>query len=59
MINADTMHVIKGNQRLRAARELGISKLPCLLVKVINEEAEIEDLIRDNVLRREIDLFTK
>jgi len=58
-VNQSNMHVIKGNQRLRAARELGITEVPCLLVKIDTEDIEIEELIRDNVLRRDIDVFTK
>lgn len=58
-VNSKNMRVIKGNQRLRAARELGLATVPCLLITIDNDDIEIEELIRDNVLRRDIDVFTK
>jgi len=51
--------VVKGNQRLRAAKEIGIDVLPCIKVFYDDKEKELDDLIRDNVMRRDVDAFTK
>jgi len=52
-------YVVKGNMRLRAAKELDIKTVPCFVVEYDTDEAELMDLIRDNVMRREPDIFTK
>ena len=58
-VNKNTMQVIKGNQRLRAAKQLRLSQVPCLLVAYTTPEDELKDLIRDNILRRDVNVFTK
>ncbi len=40
--------VYAGNQRLRAAQEIGLGKVPCI-VETLTPEAERERTIRDNV----------
>jgi hypothetical protein len=51
-VNAKTMHVISGNQRLMAAVEVGIEKLPCLLVEPTDERQEEMELISSNIYHR-------
>lgn len=41
--------VIAGNQRLRAARALGLKEIPTVLLEGLTEEREREIIIRDNV----------
>lgn len=55
----DSYYVVKGNQRLRAAIELDIDTVPCIMVQYDNKESEIADLIRDNVIRRDLTAFEK
>jgi len=43
-----------GNQRLRAARELGYTKLPCIVRENLSDEEETILLIEDNVRRRHL-----
>jgi hypothetical protein len=51
--------VVKGNLRLKACRELNIKTVPCLIVEYENDEQELMDLWRDNIIRREPNIFTK
>jgi len=51
--------VIKGHQRLRAAKELSIESVPCNIYVYEDDEEELDDLIRDNVLRRDLDPYNK
>ena len=41
--------VIAGNQRLEAARKLGLKEVPTYLLKDLTEEREKEIIIRDNI----------
>ena len=41
--------IIAGNQRLRAAKELGLEVVPTIVLHNISEEKEKEIIIRDNV----------
>ena len=41
--------IIAGNQRLRAAKILGLSEVPVVVLKGLSEEKEKEIIIRDNV----------
>ena len=49
--------VIKGNQRLKACQELDIKEIPCIVQEYESEDDKVEDLIRDNLLRRELNIF--
>ncbi|KKK65991.1 hypothetical protein LCGC14_2968590, partial [marine sediment metagenome] len=49
--------VIKGNQRLKACIELGIKEVPCIIQNYESEDAKVEDLIRDNILRRDLNIY--
>ncbi|OHD22789.1 MAG: hypothetical protein A2Y38_20190 [Spirochaetes bacterium GWB1_59_5] len=51
--------VVKGNQRLRAALELGITEVPVLWQDYDDTDEAIDDLIRDNVMRRDLSFFEK
>ncbi|GAB1537102.1 hypothetical protein ADMFC3_27330 [Geovibrio sp. ADMFC3] len=46
--------VIAGNQRLRAARELGITSVPCLIKEFHSKNEEIQFLVEDNLRRRHL-----
>lgn len=41
--------ILAGNQRYRAAKELGLQSVPCVLLDGIDEAKEKEIIIRDNV----------
>lgn len=58
-LNTVTGYIFKGCQRLRAARELGIEEVDVLEEEIHEPESELDELIRDNVMRREVDMFTK
>lgn len=47
--------VIAGNQRLRAAKELGLKEIPTVLLTGLTEQREKEIIIRDNVENGEWD----
>ena len=47
--------VIAGNQRLKAARALGLTEVPTVLLEGLTEEREREIIIRDNVENGEWD----
>ena len=55
----DLYRIISGENRYHAALELEISDLPCVIRAYANEEEELDDLIRCNVHRRQLDAFTK
>lgn len=55
VVNQESMEVISGNQRLKAARELGMETVPCILCKATDSEDEIRKMISANVMRRELD----
>jgi ParB family chromosome partitioning protein len=57
--SAETLYVVKGNERLKAAIEVGIKELPVILQEYEDPDDEIDDLIRDNVLRKNVDIFSK
>lgn len=48
--------VIAGNQRLRAAKSLGLKEVPTVLLEGLTEEREREIIIRDNVENGEWDM---
>ena len=58
-VDAKTSYIIKGNQRHRAANLLDIKELPVIYVEYEDPEYAIDDLIRDNVMKRDISLFRK
>ena len=55
LVNASTMQVISGNQRLQAVRELKIESLPCVLIEQDDKEVEVEQLLSANIYRRQLD----
>ena len=63
--NEATKFIIKGCHRLRAVKELhsegieGLDKIPCLVIKIEDPNREIEELIRDNIMRKEEDIIRK
>ncbi len=58
-VDRSTGFVIKGNQRLRAAQELGVKEVPVMYRDYASPDEAIDDLIRDNVMRRDISFFQK
>ena len=54
-----TGFVVKGNQRLRAVLELGIEEVPVMYRDYASPDEAIDDLIRDNVMRRDLSYFAK
>jgi len=57
IVNKETMQVRSGNQRLKAAIEIGLDTVPVLLVDETTTEDEIRKMISSNVFRRTIDAF--
>ena len=57
IVNKNTMQVRSGNQRLKAAVELGIETVPVLLIDETTTNDEIRKMISSNVFRRSIDPF--
>ena len=51
-INEETMEVMSGNQRLKACIELGVDKVPVVLVSVKDDKDEVIQMISSNVMRR-------
>lgn len=53
--------VVKGNQRLRALKEMGMSEIECVVVNYSNEDEAMLDAIADNMIRGEFDpiIFSK
>lgn len=41
--------ILAGNQRFKASQKLGLTKVPCIILKDLTEEKEKEIIIRDNV----------
>ena len=41
--------ILAGNQRYKASQKLGLTKVPCIILKDLTEEKEKEIIIRDNV----------
>jgi ParB family chromosome partitioning protein len=58
-VDRSTGFVVKGNQRLRAALELGIDEVPVMYQDYASPDEAIDDLIRDNVMRRDMSFFAK
>ncbi len=58
-VDRSTGYVVKGNQRLRAAQELGIAEVPVMYRDYASPDEAVDDLIRDNVMRRDISFFQK
>jgi ParB-like chromosome segregation protein Spo0J len=59
IVNRETMQVRSGNQRLKAALQLGIETVPVLLVDPdVDSDDEIRKMIASNVYRRTIDPFS-
>ena len=57
IVNRETMQVRSGNQRLKAAIELGLETVPVLLIDETTTDDEIRKMISSNVFRRTIDPF--
>ncbi len=50
------LQLISGERRLRAARMVGLTKIPCLVINVTDEEAALFTLI-ENIQRQNLDFF--
>lgn len=48
--------LVAGERRLRAAKELGISHVPCIII-AINEEKSAEISIIENLIREDLNIF--
>ena len=46
--------IISGNQRFRAAKELGLKELPCIIKKFKNKEEEYHCMVDANIRRRQL-----
>ena len=57
IVNKNTMQVRSGNQRLKAAIEIGLEIVPVLLIEETTTDDEIRKMISSNVFRRTIDPF--
>jgi hypothetical protein len=58
IVNKETMQVRSGNQRLKAAVEIGLEEVPVVLVDPdTDSDEEIRKMIASNVFRRTIDPF--
>ncbi len=52
VINQDTMEIINGNQRWKAAVKLGLDTIPAVLTKPEDDSEELQRLLASNVMRR-------
>ena len=52
----DTYEIISGERRLRAAKELGMETVPCVIMD-INEERSAEISIIENLIREDLNIF--
>jgi ParB-like chromosome segregation protein Spo0J len=57
IVNKETKYVRSGNQRLKAAVEVGLETVPVLLIDDEDTDDEIAKMIASNVYRRTIDPF--
>lgn len=57
IVNADTMQVQSGNQRLKAAIELELDRVPAIFRESSDSDDEIKRMIASNVYRRQISPF--
>lgn len=58
IVNRESMQVRSGNQRLKAAIEIGLETVPVLMVDKTDKDDEIARMIASNVFRRTIDPFS-
>ncbi len=58
-IDEATRYIIKGNQRHRAAVILQLETVPCIVRPYEDEQDALDDLIRDNAMRRDMGLLDK
>jgi ParB family chromosome partitioning protein len=52
----DTYEIVSGERRLRAAKELGMETVPCVIMD-INEESSAEISIIENLIREDLNIF--
>jgi ParB family chromosome partitioning protein len=52
----DTYEIVSGERRLRAAKELGMETVPCVIMD-INEERSAEISIIENLIREDLNIF--
>ena len=52
----DTFEIVSGERRLRAAKELGMETVPCVIMD-INEERSAEISIIENLIREDLNIF--
>src|SRR6056297_2372092 len=57
LVNQSTKYIRSGNQRYKAAIELGFETVPVVLVDDSASDNEISEMIASNVFRRQIDPF--
>lgn len=55
IVNRETMEVIGGNQRLKAAKKLGWEKIPVVFADTLTEDQINEFIIKDNISQGEWD----
>lgn len=56
LINQDSYEIIAGESRYRACKELGYSKIDCIILDATNEQSQILALI-ENICRLDLDTF--